>query len=420
MLSRKKSSTGSRSTPSRSRSTPSRNNKKKTSKNNSNITYTIPDVYTFFSHSCNFINKFKSSFNNEEKFGRKIVPKNCILITYGDIGNVNKALSDPNIFTFIEMFKSGHKYFKEPLKYEKKLTEIFKKKLHFHYSDYYGKKPINSRKKFYAEIMHNNHMTFNYLSDKLLNDIENNFDSLVKLNNEKTVARETRDVDDEEKDSDGDYTSDEETGERMLRSAKKEEQLLDTLNIYLTFFNIHEDEIVRFIDDNDKDGYIEFIKKSVLPYTLFKTGLYKLKTDLIVTDKAKYYLKSSEIKKMFKDSIIQTKFNYKNPSHNNISISKLVTELAPYPNIKQSELFKSHPGIYYNFTCRVPCNSKTPIKDVRIQRAFSNGVQTNNNTIIPPFPLDPGIIASTIPTSAKTSSHYNRILKEIEINNDFK
>jgi len=386
MFSRKNSSTRTRSTPSRTRQ--KSNTKKKHSKNNSNITYTIPDVYTFLSHSCNFINKFKSSFNNEKRIGRKTVPKNCILITYGDIGNSNLN-HDKNFLTFIEMFKSGHKYFKEPLKYEKKLKEIFGKKLHFHYSDYYGKKPPNSKKKFYADINYGNHMLFNQLTDKSLNDIIVNFNSLVKLNRE----------DDDTKLS--------------IRSKEEVEMHIDILNFWLSYFNIDRDEIIDFIDKNDKDGYIEFVKQSVLPYTLFKTGLYKLKKDLIVTDKAKYYLKSSEIKNMFKDSLIKTKFNFNDSKYNNIPISNLLPELKHYPiNIKQSELFKSHPGIYYNFTCRVPCNSATPLEDIQIQRQFSNAIQ-NNNTKIPKFPPVPGIIASTRPTSHKIPSPYNRIINEM-------
>ena len=405
MLSRKKSSSRTRSTPSRTRSTPSRtrstpsrtrstpsNTKKKTSKNNSNITYTIPDVYTFFSHSCNFINNhMTNSTDNELRHGRKLVPKDCIIITYGNIGNENYT-SDPLFIEFINMFKSGHNYFKEPLKYEKELKEIFGSTLHFHYSDYYGKIPRNSRKKFYADIKYDNNLLFWKHWDNMnmiLKELIKNFDYLVVL--EKESSKKESEID------------------QLSYDISKEVQM-GIFYEFISHFNVDKSKIAKFINNNKKKEYIEYLKQNYIN-RLFKTGLYKLKTDLIVTDKAKYYLKSSEIQNMFKDSLIPTKFNFGHPNYNNIPVSTLLRELHRYKvNIKQSELFKSHPGIYYNFTCRVPCNSETPIEDVRIQRAFSNGVQN----------VDVGLIASTRPTSAKTPSHYNRILKEIEMNNDFK
>ena len=433
MFSRKKSSSRGRSTHSRGRSTHSRGrrtpsrgrsthsrgrsrsntNKKKTSKNNSNIKYTIPDIYTFFSHSCNFINKFKSSFNNEEKFGRKIVPKNCILITYGDIGAENLK-HDKKFIKFIEMFKSGHNYFKEPLKYEKELKYIFGKKLHFHYSNYYGKKPPNSKKKFYANIKYTSNMLFgdsDYHNKLKLNLIKMFSNLFINLNALKNLAKQ-----------DISNLSDVEAAyfKEMVPIHNHsitvgwvvmKEFLENRSNINID--DAREAEIRKFIDTNDIYGFIEYCF-NYFPYTLFKTGLYKLTTDLIVTDKAKYYLKSSEIKNMFKDSLIKTKFNYSGEKFRQQTL--LLKLEREYPiNINQSDLFKSHPGIYYNFTCRGPCNKKnTSNEDIQIQRQLSNAIQ-NNTTIMPQFPLDPGIIASTRPTSPKTPSHYTSILKEMEM-----
>jgi len=418
MFSRKKSSISrSRSTPSRTRR--NSNTKKKHSKNNSNITYTIADVYTFFSHSCNYINKFKSSFINEERIGRKIVPKNCILITYGYIGNKNYN-NDKNFLTFIEMFKSGHKYFKEPLKYEKELKKVFGKKLHFHYSNYYGQIPRNTRQKFYADIKYNSNMLFGIKPDdikKLTIMLKEMFNNLfINLKIVKKLAKQTIS---NLTDNEAEYVK--ETMEIHNISINVWRLLLKKLledNFNINIDDDREAEISKFIDKNDIYGFIDYCFNYFPPDTLFKTGLYKLKTDLIVTDKAKYYLKSTEIKNMFKDSLIKTKFNFNDIGekfHQQTLLKKIERE---YPiNINQSDLFKSHPGIYYNFSCRGPCNSETPIEDIQMQRQFSNAIQNKNTTIMPEFPLDPGITASTPlspkTSSAKTSSHYNSIIKEM-------
>ena len=415
-----------RSTPSRTRSTQKSNTKKKTSKNNSNITYTIPDtipdVYTFFSHSCNFINKFKSSFNNEGRIGRKIVPKNCILITYGDIGD-KITKNDKNFIEFLKMFKSGDKYFKEPLKYETELKKIFGKKLHFHYSNYYGKKPLNSKKKFYANIKYTSNMLFgdtdyhNELTLSLIEMFTNLFTHLEPLKN--LVNQDISNLSDIEK---ADFKEMVEIHNISINGWRFLLKELLEKNFNINIDDVREAEIRKFIDTNDIYGFIEYCFNYLSPDKIYKTGLYKLKTDLIVTDNAKYYLKSSEIKQMFKDSLIKTKFNF-NYSGEKCRQQTLLLKLErEYPiNINQSDLFKSHPGIYYNFSCRGRCNYETPNEDVRIQRAFSNAVQ-NNTTIMPQFPLDPGIIASTplspkiqspkIP-SPKIPSHYNSIIKEM-------
>ena len=311
------------------------------------------DVYTFFSHSCIFINNpMTNSTNNELRSGRKLVPKDCILITYGEIGNDNNN-SDPLFTEFLDMFKKGHKYFKTPLKYEKELKEIFGSTLHFHYSDYYGKIPRNPKKKFYADIEYDNNMLFNKQStyNIIINELIENFNWLVGL--EKHRSKKRSEI------------------EQLNYDITKETQMGIFFN-RISHFNVDDTKIAKFIDTNNISGYIEYLKQSLKPYRLLKTGLYKLYENLIITNKAKYYLTSSQINDMFKKSLIKTKFNFGHPNHNNIPISTLLRVLHPYKvNIKQSELFKTHPGIYYNFTCRSSCDEAVTQPIINLQRLYS-------------------------------------------------
>ena len=314
------------------------------------------NIYTFLSHSCNFINMPKSNNNNNElRTGRKKVPKNCIIITYGDIGNVNYN-DDQLFYEFLDMFKKGHKYFKTPLNYEKELTKIFGKKLHFHYSNYYGTKPPNKNKQFYADIKYDNNTLFrNVFSD---NGLIENFNWLVVLN---TKVDEKRN----------------EIAETNYNITKQAQ--LSIFTKYITNFDVNVETLAGFIDNNNITGYIDYLKQSLNPYRLLKTGLYKLGENLLITDKANYYLTHSQIKDMFNASLIKTEFKFDDdPKYDNIPISTLLTKLQPHPvNIKQSDLFEKHPGIYYNFTCRSSCEDVTD-SVIHIQRQFSDEGAENN------------------------------------------
>jgi len=312
------------------------------------------NIYTFLSHSCNFINIPKSNNNNNElRTGRKKVPKNCIIITYGDIGDFMYN-NDPLFYKFLDMFKKGHNYFKTPLNYETELTKIFGKKLHFHYSNYYGKIPLNKKKQFYVDIKYSNHILFrNFFSKGLIE----NFHWLVVL----------------EKNNDKQMTP----SEQERYDITKDTQIGIFVNL-ISYFDVEQTKIAGFIDKNDITGYIDYLKQSLNPYRLLKTGLYKLGENLIITDKATYYLTHSQIKDVFNGSLIKTEFKFDDPKYDNIPISTLLTELQPHPvNIKQSDLFKAHPGIYYNFTCRSSCEDVTD-SVIHIQRQFSDEGAENN------------------------------------------
>ena len=417
-------------------------------------------------------------FNYGVSSNRLVVPENCILITFGNIGEPNKIYSK-SFLKFVKMFSTNNHMLRKPLDHIQDLKTEFGPTLHFHYSDYYGRKPDEDSietnfptPKKYTDIGYSNNILYDKYYDSLFrlinlvrdslrikilkkikdiskhqeeialyppNEIWRNYEQTYftlfypKFNEGITFSKDINNMYKVEKRVDTTFkgilkllfnndtpkvnalikefetflkyildniTPKSKTDTKIELSknteyTKLQERLGQLDNRKMILFSNNDimdletyiDSFLFSIEDLITDRLINKIIEQLDTFTIYKTGLRKLGENLIVSNDIKTELTFKQINQIFDgcnmNETLKKKYSFKvnekerrKKLSSSIPIYKLKQILSKDSNhnrVKQSELFESHPGIYYNFTCRVPCDPKnTQQEHTFIERAYSN------------------------------------------------